>query len=138
MVFKRLPGSFGADGPSVDTASAAGPVRPGGPPRGGRREIQLTPAMRRAHAAEEAEVALSANPNGPNGVLEADERGGLFPDGHDTPTNAEVDAWIRQVSGRRARPGARAGAAGARPGTGPTVMELRMRCDVLHAVTDLT
>lgn len=81
MVFKRLPGPFGADGPTADPAPAAGSVRTGGPLRGEAYEIQLTQALSCTPAATAIEVALSANPDGRNGVLDADRQGGLFAEG---------------------------------------------------------
>lgn len=83
MVFKRLPGPFGADGPSADPAPVAGPVRTGGPLRGETHETQLTPALSCAPAAMAIEVALSANPDDPNGVLDADRQGGVSAEGRD-------------------------------------------------------
>ncbi len=82
MVFKRLPGPFGVDGPTADPAPAAGPVRTGGPLRGEAHETQLTPALSCTPAAKAIEVALSANPGDLNAVLDADRQGGLFAEGH--------------------------------------------------------
>ncbi|MFG3191224.1 sporulation protein [Streptomyces omiyaensis] len=72
------------------------------------QEIELVPAPRYAHLAEEIEVTFLAGPATLDVVLEADKRGGLFSEGHDTLTrftvdhddagrldwNTEVDAWI--------------------------------------------
>lgn len=99
MVFKRLPGRFGTESPFVGPVPITDSVRPGGPPRVGAREIQITPAPRCALAAGEIEVALSANPDDPDGVLKADRQGGLPGEGHGTPGKAEVETGMRQVTG---------------------------------------
>ncbi len=102
MVFKRLPGRFGADDPTAPPAPAAGPARPGGPARGEARETQLTPAPTCAPAAGKIEANLSANPDGRNGVLKSERHGGLFAEGRTPSAKAEVEAWFRQVTGARA------------------------------------
>ncbi|MDT6983248.1 sporulation protein [Streptomyces lusitanus] len=78
------------------------------------QEIELTPAPRYAHQVNEIEVTFLAGPAGIEVVLEADKRGGLFSGGHDALTrftvghhdsrdwNAEVDAWVRQLTEHRA------------------------------------
>ncbi|MEV6259996.1 sporulation protein [Streptomyces sp. NPDC051784] len=80
------------------------------------QEVELTPPPAFADQANEIEVSFLAGPAGVEVVLEADRRGGLFSEGHDTlghhtishsdvphrGWNAEVDAWIRQLLGHRA------------------------------------
>ncbi|NSC25546.1 sporulation protein [Streptomyces albus subsp. chlorinus] len=78
------------------------------------QEIELSPAPRYAHAVNEVEVTFLPSPEGIEVVVEADKRGGLFTDGHDTVSrftvshegvehvdwNAEVDSWLRQLAER--------------------------------------
>lgn len=78
------------------------------------QEIELTPAPQYAQQVDEIEVTFLAGPGGIEVVLEADKRGGLFSGGHDALTrftvghhdtrdwNAEVDAWVRQLTEHRA------------------------------------
>lgn len=105
MVFKRLLGSLGVGGATVDTVLDPGAARPGGALTGQVNEIELT---------------FLADPGGMEVVLEADKRGGLFSEGHDALTrftvahrdsrdwNTEVDAWIRQLVEHRASYGSQA------------------------------
>ncbi|WP_149827607.1 sporulation protein [Streptomyces tailanensis] len=80
------------------------------------QEIELTPAPQYAHQVNEIELTFLATPGGMEVILEADKRGGLFSEGHDTVTrftvshdgieyqdwNALVDGWIRQLVEHRA------------------------------------
>ncbi|WP_200308153.1 sporulation protein [Streptomyces adelaidensis] len=80
------------------------------------QEIEVTPAPRYAHQVNEIELTFLATPAGLDVVLEADKRGGLFSEGHDTLTrftvshdeaahqdwNTLVDGWMRQLVGQRA------------------------------------
>ncbi|MDX2599676.1 sporulation protein [Streptomyces caniscabiei] len=78
------------------------------------QEIELTPAPQYAHQVNEIELTFLATPAGMEVVLEADKRGDLFSEGHDTLTrftvrhhdvrdwNTEVDGWIRQLVEHRA------------------------------------
>jgi sporulation-control protein len=75
------------------------------------QEIELTPPPQYAHAVNEIELTFLATPGGMDVVLEADKRGGLFSEGHDTLTrftvghdgvhhqdwNTLVDGWVRQL-----------------------------------------
>lgn len=84
------------------------------------QEIEVTPAPRYAHQVNEIELTFLATPGGMDVVLEADKRGGLFSEGHDTITrftvsydgvehqdwNTLVDGWIGQLVERRAAYGA--------------------------------
>ncbi|MFJ5264987.1 sporulation protein [Streptomyces sp. NPDC088387] len=77
------------------------------------QEIELTPAPRYAHQVNEIELTFLASPAGVEVVLEADKRGGLFTEGHDSVSrftvghhesrdwNTEVDGWMRQLVERR-------------------------------------
>ncbi|MFI5639394.1 sporulation protein [Streptomyces goshikiensis] len=83
------------------------------------QEVELTPPPTFAHQANEIEVTFLAGPAGVEVVIEADKRGGLFSEGHDTlghhtishcdvphlDWNKEVDAWIRRLLDHRATPG---------------------------------
>ncbi|WP_328743871.1 sporulation protein [Streptomyces sp. NBC_00285] len=85
------------------------------------QEIELSPAPQYAHQVNEIEVTFLAGPGGMEVVLEADKRGGLFSEGHDTVTrfavghhdvrdwNTEVDGWMRQLVEHRASYGSHAG-----------------------------
>ncbi|GAA2593980.1 sporulation protein [Streptomyces axinellae] len=87
------------------------------------QEIELTPPPHLAHSVNEIEVTFLADPGGIEVVLEADKRGGLFSDGHDvlnrftvshdevahTDWNAEVDRWLRQLTGHHQEAGAHYG-----------------------------
>ncbi|MFE9250526.1 sporulation protein [Streptomyces sp. NPDC007088] len=80
------------------------------------QEIELTPPPRHAHAVNEIEVTFLASPGGVDVVLEADKRGGLFSEGHDTLTRfsvsheqaghldwtSEVDGWVSRLVEHRA------------------------------------
>ncbi|MDX3784084.1 sporulation protein [Streptomyces europaeiscabiei] len=80
------------------------------------QEIELAPAPQYAHQVNEIELTFLATPGGMEVVLEADKRGGLFSEGHDTVTrftvshdgiahqdwNTLVDGWIRQLIEHRA------------------------------------
>ncbi|MFJ3670478.1 sporulation protein [Streptomyces sp. NPDC090106] len=80
------------------------------------QEIELTPAPRYADQFNEIELTFLAGPGGMEVVLEADKRGGLFSEGHDSVTrftvshegvehqdwNAVVDGWLRQLTEHRA------------------------------------
>lgn len=80
------------------------------------QEIELTPPPRHAHAVNEIEVTFLASPGGLDVVLEADKRGGLFSEGHDTLTRftvsheqagqldwtSEVDGWVSRLVEHRA------------------------------------
>ncbi|WP_338894936.1 sporulation protein [Streptomyces sp. TG1A-60] len=80
------------------------------------QEIELTPSPQYAHQANEIELTFLATPGGMEVILEADKRGGLFSEGHDTVTrftvshdgiehqdwNTLVDGWIRQLVEHRA------------------------------------
>ncbi|OPG06940.1 sporulation protein [Streptomyces sp. GKU 895] len=84
------------------------------------QEIELTPAPQYAHQVAEIELTFLAGPAGLEVVLEADKRGGLLSEGHDTLTrftvghhddrdwNTEVDGWIRQLVEHRASYGSHA------------------------------
>ncbi|MFF9131060.1 MULTISPECIES: sporulation protein [unclassified Streptomyces] len=73
------------------------------------QEIELIPAPQYAHALDEVEVTFLAGPAGVEVVLEADRRGGLFGEGHDTLVRftvghddvrdwkAEIDGWMRRL-----------------------------------------
>jgi sporulation-control protein len=85
------------------------------------QEIELAPAPHYAHQVNEIELTFLANPGGLEVVLEADKRGGLFSEGHDTVTrftvghhdvrdwNTEVDGWIRQLVEHRVSHGSHGG-----------------------------
>ncbi|MEW2068084.1 sporulation protein [Streptomyces sp. NPDC007346] len=80
------------------------------------QEIEMVPPAGEAHAVNEIEVTFLAAPAGLEVVIEADKRAGLHSEGHDTvhrfttshhtvaqaDRNAEVDAWLQQVTGARA------------------------------------
>ncbi|MGW0707576.1 sporulation protein [Streptomyces sp. NPDC002643] len=80
------------------------------------QEIELTPAPQYAGQVNEIELTFLATPGGMDVVLEADKRGGLFSEGHDTLTrftvshdgvahqdwNTLVDGWMRQLVEHRA------------------------------------
>ncbi|EKX65854.1 sporulation protein [Streptomyces ipomoeae] len=80
------------------------------------QEIELTPAPQYAHQVNEIELTFLAAPGGMDVVLEADKRGGLFSEGHDTLTRftvshdgvehqdwtTVVDGWIRRLVEHRA------------------------------------
>lgn len=86
------------------------------------QEIELTPSPRYAHAVNEIEVTFLATPGAVEVVLEADKRGGLLTEGHDTVTrftvsqygtehtdwDAEVDGWVRRLVEHRAAYGTHA------------------------------
>ncbi|MET9348739.1 sporulation protein [Streptomyces termitum] len=75
------------------------------------QEIELVPSPRYAHAFNEVEVTFLTGSVAMEVVLEADKRGGLFSEGHDTLSrfvvthqqvghtdwNAEVDGWLQQL-----------------------------------------
>ncbi|MEI7030457.1 sporulation protein [Streptomyces pratensis] len=75
------------------------------------QEIEILPPADHAHAVNEIEVTFLASPGGLEVVIEADKRGGLFAEGHDTvhrftaphyPAsqdvwNERVDGWLKQV-----------------------------------------
>ncbi|MER5964474.1 sporulation protein [Streptomyces sp. NPDC002057] len=75
------------------------------------QEIEVTPSPRYAHQVDEIEVTFLAGPAGMEVVLEADRRGGLLSEGHDSVSrhtvghhdvdqvdwNAEVESWMRQL-----------------------------------------
>ncbi|MFE2296500.1 sporulation protein [Streptomyces sp. NPDC059452] len=80
------------------------------------QEIEIVPPAGHAHAVNEIEVTFLASPSGLEVVIEADKRAGHFSEGHDTvhrfttshdavpqlDRSAEVDAWLRQVTGAHA------------------------------------
>lgn len=75
------------------------------------QEIELTPPSRYAQRANQVELTFLARPDAVEIVLEADKRGGLFSEGHDTVhrfvtnhhdvaqevRNAEVEVWVLQL-----------------------------------------
>ncbi|WP_409055191.1 sporulation protein [Streptomyces sp. SYP-A7185] len=80
------------------------------------QEIELTPPSPYAHTLNEIELTFLPYPGGMEVVLEADKRGGLFSDGHDTVTrftvghdgiehqdwNTLVDGWMQELVEHRA------------------------------------
>jgi sporulation-control protein len=75
------------------------------------QEIELTPPPEHTHTVNEIELTFLANPGGMEVVLEADKRGGLFSEGHDTLNrhvvshdgaahrdwNAVVGSWLSRL-----------------------------------------
>ncbi|MGW3146096.1 sporulation protein [Streptomyces sp. NPDC001177] len=82
------------------------------------QELELSPPAQYAHQLNEIEVTFLAGPGGVEVVLEADQRGRFFSEGHDALTrfsvghhdcrdwNAEVNGWIRQLIEHRGSYGA--------------------------------
>jgi sporulation-control protein len=79
------------------------------------QEIEFYAAPQYARILNEVELTFLASANAVDVILEFDKRGGLFTSGHDTVNRftvdhasadqvdwtAQVDAWVRQATGRR-------------------------------------